>query len=119
MGDIVQVMKGGEWLKEPATIIGKTDTDGRSEPQYDVRMGYTGGLTWGLVPDSSDDENDSEPPDPYASGMVLKGKPFPSEVRSGAMFKTKIEHTSREQSTCEKFLCCCCGVADEANTWTR
>jgi hypothetical protein len=90
VGDIVEVQKAGEWLDEPATVIGRSD-DGT----FDVRMGYRGGLTWGLSRDS-----DGEEPDPYESGMVFKGKTFPAEVRSGERFRSQIESSGYTGSAC-------------------
>ena len=98
VGDIVEVQKAGEWQDEPGTVIGRND-DGT----FDVRMGYRGGLTWGLEPDS-----DGEEPDPYESGMVLRGKAFPAEVKSGERFRKDIEHEPyQEPSCCNNRLLCC------------
>ena len=101
LGDIVEVQKEGVWQDEPATVIGVNE-DG----SFDVRMGYRGGLTWGLEPDSTGKE-----PDPYGSGMVFRDKAFPTEVRSGERFRSKIDKAAYSEprccdNSCTRALCC-------------
>jgi hypothetical protein len=72
VGDIVQVQVAGEWETAPFTVLEASENG----TLLTVKKGYNDGLGF----------NDS-----LSEGMVLTGKRYVDEVRSGAVFKKQVE----------------------------